>query len=294
MPYSTSGCPRRSTCRSAASNLEKALRDRAADRRAKSASFPASATSSIPQDIDYPALAPRHRPRRGRAFGLSAEGGRAQRHHRAHLQPDDRAELLGRSARPATTTCSRSSIPEDQIKTLSDLSANPAALGGQRRLHAARLRSSRSSPSRRRPRSTTISCAASSTCTSRRTARTWAADRAIDRIVAGTKLPEGVRVDLRGSVQGMRASFKSFGLGLILSVVLVYLILVAQFRRSSTRSSSCSRSRRACGRPLILLAHRHDAQRDVADGMVMMVGIVVSNSILIVDFARRLREDGFP
>ena len=34
---------------------------------------------------------------------------------------------------------------------------------------------------------------------------------------------------LRGSVQGMRASFKSFGVGLILSVVLVYLILVAQF-----------------------------------------------------------------
>ena len=43
------------------------------------------------------------------------------------------------------------------------------------------------------------------------------------------KLPEGVRVNLRGSVQGMRSSFKSFGIGLLLSVVLVYLILVAQF-----------------------------------------------------------------
>ncbi|HEV2728992.1 MAG TPA: efflux RND transporter permease subunit, partial [Terriglobales bacterium] len=53
--------------------------------------------------------------------------------------------------------------------------------------------------------------------------------RSIDKIVADTKLPPGVRVDLRGSVQGMRSSFKSFGLGLILSVALVYLILVAQF-----------------------------------------------------------------
>jgi len=29
-------------------------------------------------------------------------------------------------------------------------------------------------------------------------------------------------------------------------------------------------------------------------GIVMMVGIVVSNSILIVEFARRMREDGMP
>ena len=31
-------------------------------------------------------------------------------------------------------------------------------------------------------------------------------------------------------VQGMRASFRSFGIGLMLAVVLLYLILVAQFR----------------------------------------------------------------
>ena len=34
---------------------------------------------------------------------------------------------------------------------------------------------------------------------------------------------------LRGSVEGMRQSFKSFGVGPILSIVLVYLILMAQF-----------------------------------------------------------------
>ena len=52
---------------------------------------------------------------------------------------------------------------------------------------------------------------------------------AIDHVIQQTNLPAGVHVDLRGSVQGMRSSFKSFGLGLILSVILVYLILVAQF-----------------------------------------------------------------
>src|ERR1035438_1386810 len=53
---------------------------------------------------------------------------------------------------------------------------------------------------------------------------------AIERVVAQMKLPENVRINLRGMVQGMRASFRSFALGLSLSVVLLYLILVAQFR----------------------------------------------------------------
>ena len=44
---------------------------------------------------------------------------------------------------------------------------------------------------------------------------------AIDDIVADTKVPEGLSVQLRGMVQGMRASFKSFGLGLCLAVVLL-------------------------------------------------------------------------
>ena len=39
--------------------------------------------------------------------------------------------------------------------------------------------------------------------------------KSIEKIIKDEKLPEGVHVDLRGSVQGMRQSFKSFGLGLI-------------------------------------------------------------------------------
>src|SRR5678815_913993 len=53
---------------------------------------------------------------------------------------------------------------------------------------------------------------------------------AIDRIIRETRIPDGVRVDLRGMVQGMRSSFSSFGFGLLLAVALLYLILVAQFR----------------------------------------------------------------
>ncbi len=51
----------------------------------------------------------------------------------------------------------------------------------------------------------------------------------VDKVIAQEHIPETVRVTLRGSVEGMRQSFKSFGIGLILSIVLVYLILMAQF-----------------------------------------------------------------
>ena len=42
----------------------------------------------------------------------------------------------------------------------------------------------------------------------------------IDGIIAKTEVPEGLKVTLRGMVQGMRASFRSFTIGLTLSVVL--------------------------------------------------------------------------
>jgi multidrug efflux pump subunit AcrB len=116
---------------------------------------------------------------------------------------------------------------------------------------------------------------------------------AMDRIIAGMRLPDGVHVELRGMVQGMRASFRSFAFGLVLAIVLLYLILVAQFESFVD--------------PLIILLAVPLGLTGVLAmlflagttlnvqslmGVVMMVGIVVSNSILIVEFTHRLLEDG--
>jgi hydrophobic/amphiphilic exporter-1 (mainly G- bacteria), HAE1 family len=117
----------------------------------------------------------------------------------------------------------------------------------------------------------------------------------IERIVKDTKLPEGVRVNLRGSVQGMRASFKSFGIGLILSIVLVYLILVAQFASwQDPFIILLAIPPGLAGVLLALLATGTTLNVMSLMGLVMMVGIVVSNSILIVEFARHLHHDGKP
>src|SRR6185436_13275045 len=43
------------------------------------------------------------------------------------------------------------------------------------------------------------------------------------------KLPPGVRVEIRGEVKSMRDSFADMGLSLGLAVLLVYLLMAAQF-----------------------------------------------------------------
>jgi len=117
----------------------------------------------------------------------------------------------------------------------------------------------------------------------------------IEKVVSATPLPEGVRVDLRGSVQGMRTSFKSFGLGLILSVALVYLVLVAQFASwEDPFIILLAIPPGLAGVLLFLLATGTTLNVMSLMGVVMMVGIVVSNSILIVEFARHLHRDGKP
>ena len=116
---------------------------------------------------------------------------------------------------------------------------------------------------------------------------------AIDKIVANTELPEGVRVNLRGSVLGMRESFKSFGVGLILAIALVYLILVAQFASFlDPFIILLAIPPGVAGVLLILLVVGTTLNIMSLMGVVMMVGIVVSNSILIVEFARNLRKEG--
>ena len=116
---------------------------------------------------------------------------------------------------------------------------------------------------------------------------------AIDGLIAETKLPKGVTVVMRGMVQGMRSSFQSFAIGLTLAVLLLYLILVAQFRSFID--------------PFIILVavppgltgalwtlYLTNTSMNVMSlmGVVMLVGIAVSNSILIVEFTRHLREHG--
>ncbi len=115
----------------------------------------------------------------------------------------------------------------------------------------------------------------------------------IDRITAATSLPSGVTVTLRGLVQSMRASFRSFGLGLILAVVLLYLILVAQFRSFvDPFIILLALPPGITGVLLTLLLTGTTVNVMSLMGIVMLAGIALSNSILIVEFAHQLLHQG--
>jgi hydrophobic/amphiphilic exporter-1 (mainly G- bacteria), HAE1 family len=117
----------------------------------------------------------------------------------------------------------------------------------------------------------------------------------VDKVIGNTKLPENVRIAMRGSVEGMRQSFKSFSIGLILSIVLVYLILMAQFSSFiDPLIILLAIPPGITGVILFLLATHTTVNVMSLMGVIMMTGIVVSNSILIVEFTRSLRKEGMP
>ena len=118
---------------------------------------------------------------------------------------------------------------------------------------------------------------------------------ALNTIIGQTRLPEGVRVEVRGMVQGMRTSFNNFAVGLILSIVLVYLILVAQFRSFVDPFLILLAVPTGLIGVLVIL-YLSGTTLNVMSlmGVVMMVGMVVSNSILIVEFTHRLEREGVP
>ena len=115
----------------------------------------------------------------------------------------------------------------------------------------------------------------------------------IDDIIAHNPPPTGLSVTLRGMVQGMRVSFSSFAVGLCLAVVLLYLILVAQFQ-SFVDPFIILLAVPPGLAGVILTLWLSDTTLNVMSlmGVVMLVGIAVSNSILIVEFTRHLRSEG--
>ncbi|MBD5633517.1 MAG: efflux RND transporter permease subunit [Candidatus Eremiobacteraeota bacterium] len=117
----------------------------------------------------------------------------------------------------------------------------------------------------------------------------------ITDIVRSTHLPEGTRLAIRGSVLSMNSSLTNFGLGLMLAVVLVYLILVAQFRSFVDPAIILLAVPPGLAGVLVFLVLTGTTLNVMSlMGAVMMVGIVVSNSILIVEFAHRLIETREP
>src|SRR5262249_26409004 len=102
----------------------------------------------------------------------------------------------------------------------------------------------------------------------------------------------GYTVKMRGEVSSMKESFASLGFGMILAVVLIYLIMVAQFRSFlDPFIILIAVPLGLIGVLAMLAATGTTINVQSLMGVIFMVGIAVSNSILLVEFANRLRAE---
>ena len=117
----------------------------------------------------------------------------------------------------------------------------------------------------------------------------------VGNIIKQTKLPPDVRIEVRGSVRAMQHSFRSFGIGLLLAIVLVYLILMAQFASFLDPFIILLAIPPGITGVIVFLLMTGTTLNIMSlMGVIMMTGIVVSNSILIVDVTRIYRRQGMP
>ena len=109
------------------------------------------------------------------------------------------------------------------------------------------------------------------------------------------RLPAGYSVVMRGEIQSIRESFAGLGFGLMMAVALVYLVMVAQFRSFlDPLIILMAVPLGVVGVITVLLLTETTLNIQSYIGTIFMVGIAVSNSILLVEFANRLRAEGLP
>jgi len=117
----------------------------------------------------------------------------------------------------------------------------------------------------------------------------------VDRLLKGLTLPKNATIRVQGAVVGMNQSFLRFALGLLLAVILVYLVLMAQFRSFIDPFIILTAIPPGLAGVLIILWMTGTTLNIMSlMGVIMMTGIVVSNSILIVEFSGILHRRGLP
>ena len=117
----------------------------------------------------------------------------------------------------------------------------------------------------------------------------------ITHLMATTKTDKNTRLTMRGAAVSMNESFRDFGLGLLISIALVYLILMAQFTSFiDPFIILMAIPPGLAGVVMVLLFTGSTLNIMSLMGVIMMTGIVVSNSILIVEFSGILHEQGLP
>jgi len=111
--------------------------------------------------------------------------------------------------------------------------------------------------------------------------------------IADEILPENVSLSLAGQAEAMREGLAEFGTALGLAIVVIYLVLAAQFESFiHPLTVMLALPFAAIGGFGSLLAAGMSINLFSLIGIIMLLGLVTKNSILLVDYANQLRAEG--
>ena len=111
---------------------------------------------------------------------------------------------------------------------------------------------------------------------------------------AGTP-PRGVSVFVRGQVPPLEQTIAGLGAGLLLSVLVIFLLLVANFQSVRLAFAVVSTAPAVVfGVALMLLVTGTTMNVQSFMGAIMSIGISVANAILLITFAEANRREGAP
>jgi len=111
--------------------------------------------------------------------------------------------------------------------------------------------------------------------------------------IAAATLPAGVQHDYAGQQKFLGETMKEFMTALLLGVILIYMVLCAQFESLlDPVTILVSLPLSVIGALAALLLAREYMSVFAMIGMIMLMGLVAKNGILIVEFTNQLREEG--
>ncbi len=107
------------------------------------------------------------------------------------------------------------------------------------------------------------------------------------------KLPAGFYIDMSGEVSQQKGAFASMFFALLLAIMLIYMIMASQFKSLlDPFIIMFSVPMGLIGVVWMLFLTNTTLSIESFMGVIMMIGIVVSNGILLVDYTNRLRGEG--
>ncbi len=109
----------------------------------------------------------------------------------------------------------------------------------------------------------------------------------------GIDLPAGASVEIGGVSAQQTDSFKQLGLAMLVAIAIVYLLMVAEFRSLlQPLILLVSIPFAATGAILLMLASGKPLGVASMIGLLMLIGIVVTNAIVLIDLVNQYRRQG--